>query len=71
MKTEANENNRVYSDEELIKLINSLMLADNLNDLDKRNRDERLRDIKRKTGASNRQLSKVLSIGRGIIERIK
>lgn len=59
-----------YTDEELEKYIADIIETDNLNMLDKKLRDQVLRNIKELTGASNRQLSRVLKIGRGVLERI-
>ena len=43
---------------------------DLITDLSKKERDNVIKEIKKNTGASNRQLSRVLGIGRGIVERI-
>jgi hypothetical protein len=39
--------------------------------MDIETRNNALKNIKEVTGASNRQLSRVLNIGRGILEKIK
>ncbi len=59
-----------YTDDELRKLIYSLTEIDELYKLNKRGRDAILKNIKENTRASNRQLSRVLDIGRGILDRI-
>ncbi len=60
-----------YTDDELKKIIISFTDIDELYTLDKKSRNIILKNIKEKTKASNRQLSRVLDIGRGILERIK
>ncbi|MFA7573493.1 MAG: hypothetical protein WCY24_07210 [Lutispora sp.] len=60
-----------YTDEDLKKEIAAYKNIKNLYELDIRQRDEILKKIKYDTGASNRQLARVLNIGRGILERIK
>lgn len=60
-----------YTDEELKITISSLVEIATLNTLDRNTRDNTLKSIKEVTGASNRQLSRVLKIGRGIVDRIK
>ena len=60
-----------YTDEDLKKEIAVYEGIRNLYELDIRQRDEILKRIKYNTGASNRQLARVLNIGRGILERIK
>ncbi|WP_041719320.1 hypothetical protein [Alkaliphilus oremlandii] len=61
-----------YIDGELKESI-SLLLEDVslLQTLDKPSRDSLLKRIKETTGASNRQLSRVLKIGRGVLDKIK
>jgi putative transposase len=60
-----------YSDEDLKHLIvNTYAEPEMINSLPKKERDKIIKDIKQFTGASNRQLSRVLGIGRGIIERV-
>ena len=60
-----------YTNEELEKLISSFTIINNLSTLDIETRDKMLKNIKRLLGASNRQLSRVLNIGRGIFDKIK
>jgi REP element-mobilizing transposase RayT len=61
-----------YTDEELKEaVLNYADSVERLHELNKKTRDEIIRMIKANTRASNRQLSGVLHIGRGIIERIK
>ncbi|WP_090553955.1 REP-associated tyrosine transposase [Natronincola ferrireducens] len=60
-----------YTDEELKETIYSLVDISILNTLDREARDNLLKSIKETTGASNRQLSRILKIGRGILDRIK
>jgi len=44
-------------------------MANKVKNLSREERDNIIREVKRYTGASNRQLSRVLEIGRGIVER--
>ncbi len=60
-----------YTDEELEKAVSLLVDIPKLNTLDVKQRDNILKNIKETTGASNRQLSRILKIGRGILEKIK
>lgn len=60
-----------YTNEELEKVISSFTIIDDLSTLDIETRDKMLKNIKEVTGASNRQLSRVLNIGRGIFDKIK
>lgn len=60
-----------WTDNELRKYINQLMDVEKIHALDKKSRNKMLKMIKAKTKASNRQLSRVLNIGRGILERIR
>ena len=59
-----------YTDKELEKMIMSIIDISKLKELDKETRDEVLREIKNVTKASNRQLSNVTGIGRGIWEKV-
>jgi len=59
-----------YTDEELEIIISSSFDSDKLKYMDIKARNMALKKIKEDTGAGNRQLSRVLGIGRGIIERI-
>lgn len=60
-----------YTDEklmsEILKIYDKPGLVVNL---PKEERDNIIREVKQYTGASNRQISRVLGIGRGIVERI-
>ncbi|WP_432401570.1 transposase [Wukongibacter sp. M2B1] len=58
-----------YTDDRLINEISKKYKIELIKQLPKRERDGVIREIKESTGVSNRQLSKVLGIGRGIIER--
>ncbi len=60
-----------YTDEDLQRKIASMVDISTLNSLDIDTRDKTLKKIKERTGASNRQLSRVLKIGRSILDRIK
>ena len=60
-----------YTDKELQEIASSLVAINNLGTLDIEIRNKILKDIKESTGASNRQLSRVLNIGRGILDNIK
>lgn len=60
-----------YTDDELFKLINELLDISKLDVLDINSRNIEIKKIKDHTKASNRQLSRVLGIGRGILSRIK
>ncbi len=59
-----------YSDEDLKEFVSSFVDINTLNELDTRSRDKALANIKEVTTSSNRQLSRVLNIGRGIIEKV-
>lgn len=60
-----------WKDDELKEYISQLVDINKIHNSDKQLRDEILRAIKTETGASNRQLSKVLNIGRSILERVR
>ena len=60
-----------WTDEELAEYINKTTSVHEIHNLDKKSRDEILKTIKIKTKASNRQLSRVLGVGRGVLERVK
>lgn len=62
---------RRWTDSELKEYINQLVGIDKIYASDKQLRNKTLKMIKNKTKASNRQLSRVLDIGRGILERVK
>lgn len=66
---EYSEKNR-YTDESLIKEINKLLDMQRLQTIDINSRNKIIKKIKLKTKASNRQLSRVLGVGRGIIDRV-
>ncbi|WP_091541557.1 transposase [Alkaliphilus peptidifermentans] len=59
-----------YTDEGLKETISLLVDITNISNLDIKSRNEILKDIKNATGASNRQLSRVLKIGRGVLDKI-
>lgn len=59
-----------YTDDDLYEVISSLVDIDTLNDLDRKSRDKIIANIKEVTESSNRQLSRVLKVGRGIIEKV-
>ena len=65
-----NEQKKRWIDEELIEFISSFLDKSRLLELDIKSRDEILKNIKENTGASNRQLSRILNIGRGILDNI-
>lgn len=58
-----------YTDDELRDTILSNIDIEKLGEVDKEERNKMLREIKGMTQASNRQLSRVLGIGRGILEK--
>ncbi len=60
-----------YTDKELQEIASSLVTINDLGTLDIETRNKVLKDIKETTGASNRQLSRVLNIGRGILDSMK
>lgn len=60
-----------YTDEELEETISLLVDVSILDTLDIETRDNMIKSIKESTGVSNRQLSRVLKIGRGILDKIK
>ena len=59
-----------WMDDELAEYINQIFNVTEIHNLDKGSRNETPRTIKNKTGASNRQLSRILGIGRGVLEKI-
>lgn len=59
-----------YKDDELKAIINNIIKVDTLLSLDIQSRNEALLRIKNKTGASIRQLERVLPFGRGILQNI-
>ncbi len=56
---------------EIVKNMRGLTHVSMLGQLPKKGRDEVIRKIKKKTGVSSRQLSRVLGISRGIVEKVK
>ncbi|MGB4438093.1 MAG: transposase [Sedimentibacter sp.] len=60
-----------WADEELKEFILTYPNISYLQKLDKKTRDTIIKNIKEDTGASNRQLARVLKIGRGILDTIK
>ncbi len=58
-----------YTDVQLKKEIERKYDIKEINDMTKEKRDKLINNIKEDTGASIRQLSRVLGIGRGIIEK--
>lgn len=60
-----------YTDEELFKKISALFDINKLELQDINSRNEMLTKIIKHTNASNRQLARVLGIGRNILDRIK
>lgn len=59
-----------YTDEELEKIISSSFDLDKLKYMDIESRNKILKKLKEDTGVGNRQLARVLGIGRSIIDRI-
>ena len=59
-----------YTDESLKEFISSFVDISKLRELDIQSRNKVLKSIKDNTGASNRQLSRVLNIGRAIMDKI-
>ncbi|MHB8074642.1 REP-associated tyrosine transposase [Desulfosporosinus fructosivorans] len=59
-----------YTDDDLKEFVSSFVNISTLNELDIGSRNELLATIKEVTTSSNRQLSRVLNIGRGIIEKV-
>jgi hypothetical protein len=60
-----------YTDEKLYQLINERLDISKLEVLDINSRNIEIKKIKYQTKASNRQLSRVLGIGREILSRVK
>ncbi len=58
-----------YTDEDLREIISEIIELEKLPLMEIKARDIALRRIKQETGASNRQLEKVLGIGRNIIQK--
>lgn len=57
-----------YTDKELIKLLKNRYALNEVSDLPKSDRDKIIAEIKKEADVSIRQLSRILGIGRGIIE---
>lgn len=64
-------NKKKCTDENLFKTISSISDISKLHELDIQSRNKEIKKIKEITGASNRQLSRVLKLGRGILDRVK
>lgn len=60
-----------WLDGELKEYISTITGKMTVSELDARTKQEMITQIRMETGASNRQLSKVLNIGRGILNRMK
>jgi len=60
----------VYSDKNLLEIISSISDINKMHEMNISNRNKELRKIRERTKASNRQLSRVLNIGRGILDRV-
>lgn len=60
-----------WTNDELTKYINQIVDLNALHNADKKGRNEMLKMIKDKTMASNRQLSNVLGVGRGVLEKLR
>lgn len=60
-----------YTDNELIEVISSFIDISSLKSSDIKSRNEILKIIKAKTKASNRQISRITGIGRGVLEKLK
>lgn len=60
-----------YTDEELMEIISSFTDISKLKSLDVKSRNEMLKTIKANTKASNRQISRITGIGRGVLEKLK
>jgi putative transposase len=60
-----------YTDEELMEIISSFTDISKLKSLDTKSRNEILKMIKANTKASNRQISRITGVGRGVLEKIK
>lgn len=58
------------TDKALKEVASSMIDINALDKLDKPSRDKMLREIKDSTQASNRQMARVLNIGRGILDRL-
>ena len=65
-----NESKSRYTDEDLRSYISTFVNINRLHEIDKKSRNELIKQIKQKTKASNRQLSRVLGIGRAILDKI-
>jgi len=60
-----------YTDEELYKIISNKSNLDSLHSANRTIRNVKIKKIRELTHASNRQLSRVLGIGRGILNNVK
>jgi REP element-mobilizing transposase RayT len=60
-----------YTDETLIKVIRNFTNIDELHNLNSSARNQEIKKIKDRTGASNRQLARALNIGRSILDKVK
>jgi REP element-mobilizing transposase RayT len=65
------DTNNKYTDEELYKIISNKANLDSLHSADRTIRNIEIKKIRDLTHASNRQLSRVLGIGRGILNMAK
>lgn len=61
----------IYTDEKLLEIISSISDVNKIHELDTINRNIEILKIRDKTSASNRQLSRVLNIGRWTLDRIR
>jgi DNA-binding transcriptional regulator YiaG len=61
----------IYTNEKLLEIIQSISDINKLRLMNIQDRSKVIKEIRDKTEASNRQLSRVLNIGRGILDRIK
>lgn len=61
---------RKWVDNRSVEYINQILNVIEVCNLDKDSRNETLKAIKHKTGASNRQLSRILGIGRDTLEKV-
>lgn len=59
-----------YSDDDLKEYISSFVAINTLPELEFESRNKHLAEMKELTGASNRQLSRVLNMGRRILDRV-
>lgn len=65
------ENKKLWTDKALRSEIEKICRLSQISEMDKQDRDNIISMIKKETKASNRQISRVIGIGRGIVERVQ